>query len=141
MPYRPTLLSPAAHPYFREYLTIEEQEEVLVHLGPQGICDLLVACFGRGDKVWDELCIRALTESIRKGAFEFVRNSLADDLKLHFNARFRAACEEDWYERRGRVPSWLGGSFFRCSDLTTAQRLASWRPRGSLRVSSEREHS
>ncbi|GAQ93094.1 hypothetical protein KFL_012940015 [Klebsormidium nitens] len=49
-PKRPSLFLPAAHPSFRTCLSEEEQEEVLVHLGPQGVCDVLVACFGRGDK-------------------------------------------------------------------------------------------
>ena len=138
-PKRPALFLPAAHPSFRTYLSIEEQEEVLVHLGPQGVCDVLVACFGRGDKVWDELCVRALTESLRRGSFAVVRDGLADDLRLHLDAEFRNAFEEEqlWDVRRGLVPSLLG-DFFHCSE-TTAERLAVWRQTGSFRVSAERE--
>lgn len=112
----------------------------MVHLGPQGICDVLVACFGQEDKAWDELCVRAWIESLRRGAFTFVRRSLEDDLDLHLSARVRAEFEESWDDRRGSVPSLLGGGFFRLSE-TTEERLALWRQAGSSREAVEREHA
>jgi hypothetical protein len=49
----------------RSHLPPELQQEVLVQLGPQGICEVMVACFGR-DKAWDDICVRALEESVRR---------------------------------------------------------------------------
>jgi hypothetical protein len=58
--YRPHLSST-----FRSHLPPELQQEVLVQLGPQAICDVIVACFGR-DKDWDDICVRALEKSVKR---------------------------------------------------------------------------
>jgi hypothetical protein len=50
--YRPQLSS-----IFRSHLPPELQQEVLVQSGPQSICEVIVACFGR-DKAWvSRLCL------------------------------------------------------------------------------------
>jgi hypothetical protein len=73
--YRPQLSAT-----FRSYLPPELQQEVLVQLGPQSICEVIVACFGR-DKTWDDICVRALEESVRRWVLAFVREALEDDWK------------------------------------------------------------
>jgi hypothetical protein len=63
--YRPPFVSPSDPDHYRPQLSAtirshfppELQQEVLVQLGPQGICEVIVACFDR-DKAWDDICVR-----------------------------------------------------------------------------------
>jgi hypothetical protein len=72
--YRPQLSA-----IIRFHLPSELQKEVLVQLGPQSICEVIVACFGR-DKVWDDICVRALEESVKRWVLAFVREAFKDDV-------------------------------------------------------------
>jgi hypothetical protein len=97
--YRPQLSST-----FRSHLPPELQQEVLVQLGPQAICDVIVACFGR-DKDWDDICVRALEESVKRWVLVFVREALEDDWK-------EARTPDDnfcWKDERQSVVSPLWG--------------------------------
>ena len=105
-PSDPEGLHPRVHPSFRLHLSEDLQLETLVHLGPQAICDVIVACYGRGDKAWDGLCVKALEESVERGVFAFVREALADDLKLHFSEE---ATSEYWDNEREDIVSALWG--------------------------------
>lgn len=118
-PSDPEVLLPKVHPSFRSHLPPELQCKVLEQLGPQAICDVLVSCFGRGDKAWDRLCVQALENSVRKKAFAFVKEGLADDLELLFSAEAR---EYYWDELREGIVSPLWGFPWLTGDLYGRQR-------------------
>jgi hypothetical protein len=54
-----------------------------VQAGPQPICEIIVACYGR-DKEWDDICVRVLKEFVKRWVLDFVQKVL----------------EEDWIEAR-----------------------------------------
>jgi hypothetical protein len=41
---------------------------------------VILACFGR-DKDWDDICVRALEESVKRWVLAFVQEALEDDWK------------------------------------------------------------
>ncbi|GAQ90442.1 hypothetical protein KFL_006390070 [Klebsormidium nitens] len=133
-PSDPEVYLPSVSPSFRYILSPELQGKVLEHLGPQAICDVIAACFGRGDKELDSLCVSALESSVRKGVFAFVREALADDLDLFFSAKAR---EEYWEEQRVGIVSPLWGFPWVTGDLYGRQ--VAWRSAGFLRAHRDKE--
>jgi hypothetical protein len=85
--YRPQLSST-----FHSHLPSELQEAVLVQAGPQPICKIIVACYGR-DKEWNDICVRALKESVKRWVLDFVREALEDDWKEAKNPS-----DNSWWE-------------------------------------------
>jgi hypothetical protein len=120
--YRPQLSAT-----FRSYLPPELQQKVLVQLGPQSICEVIVACFGR-DKAWDDICVRALEESVRRWVLAFERETLEDDWK---EAR---APDDDfcWEDERQAVASPLWS--FACVLGDLFGHAFFWRRAGFFRV-------
>ena len=128
---------PEAHlfsvsPSVRTVLSSELQGKVLEHLGPQPICDVIVSCFGRGDREFDSLCITALERSVSKGVFAFVREALADDLDLFLSASAR---ERYWDPVREDIVSSLWG--FPGAPGDYFGRQGDWRSAGFLRAGNE----
>jgi hypothetical protein len=50
-----------------------------VQAGPQSICKVIVACYGR-DKEWDDICVTALKVSVKRWVLDFVQKVLEEDL-------------------------------------------------------------
>jgi hypothetical protein len=133
--YRPPFASPSdpdryrsqLSSTFRSHLPPELQQEVLVQLGPHGICEVIVACFG-SDKAWDDICVRALEESVRRWVLAFVREALEDDWK-------EARAPDDnfcWEDERESVVSPLWGFASPPGDLL--EHAARWRYAGFLKA-------
>jgi hypothetical protein len=123
--YRPQLSST-----FRSHLPPELQQDVLVHSGPQPICEVIVVCFGR-DKAWDDICVRALEESVKRWVLAFVREALEDDWK-----QARTPDDDFWWENeRQSAASPLWGFPRVLGDLFG--HLCLWRQTGFLRANDE----
>jgi hypothetical protein len=118
--YRPQLSA-----IIRSHLPPELQQEVLVQLGPQGICEVIVACFGR-DKVWDDICVRALEECVRRWVLAFVQEAMEDDWK-----QARAPDDDFWWRARGRALSIRSRALLALRVICSGTQLA-----GSTRGSS-----
>jgi hypothetical protein len=136
--YRPPFVSPSDPDRYRPQLSAtirshlppELQQEVLVRLGPQGICEVIVACFGR-DKAWDDICVRALEESVRRWVLAFVREALEDDWK-----QARAPDDDFWWEgEKQSIVNPLWGFASPPGDLFG--HAAGWLHAGFLRVKDE----
>jgi hypothetical protein len=89
-----------------------------------------VACFER-DKAWDDICVRALEEFVRRWVLAFVREALEDDWK-EAGAPSDDFCWED--ERQG-VVSPLWGFAYVLGDLF--RHVHHWRQAGFLRAKDE----
>jgi hypothetical protein len=123
--YRPQLSS-----NFRSHLPLELQQEVLVQSGPQTICEVIVACFGR-DKACDDICVKALEESVKRWVLTFVREALEDDWK-----QARTPDDDFWWENeRQSIVSPLWGFPRVPGDLFG--HLCLWRQTGFLRAKDE----
>jgi hypothetical protein len=77
-PSNPDCYRPQLNSTFRSRLSPECQQKILVRAGPQSICEVIVACYGR-DKEWDDICVRALKESVERGVLNFMRKVLEED--------------------------------------------------------------
>jgi hypothetical protein len=91
-----------------------------------------VACFGR-NKEWDDICVRALEESVKRWVLVSVREALEDDWK-----EARNPSDDFWWEGdRQSVISPLGGFPKVWGDLFGHRCL--WQQAGFLRAMDE-EH-
>jgi hypothetical protein len=91
---------------------------------------VIVACFGR-DKDWDDICVRALEESIKRWILVFVQEAIEDDWK-------EARDPDDdfcWEDERQSVVSPLWGFSRVPGDLFG--HVSSWRSAGFLRAKDE----
>jgi hypothetical protein len=128
--YRPQLSAT-----IRSHLPPELQQEVLAQLGPQSICEVIVACFGRcRDKAWDDICVRALEESVKRWVLVFVQEALKDDVK---QARTPHPVDQFcWEDVRENVPSPLWGFAGVPEDLFA--HVFYWRRAGFFRAKDEK---
>ena len=69
-------------PHLWSLLPEELQQQVLEKLGVQGICEVIAACYGRGNRAFDQLCLGALKAAIRKGLAALVKGALDEDFRL-----------------------------------------------------------
>jgi hypothetical protein len=129
-PSDPDCYRPQLSATIRSHLSSELEQEVLVQLGPQSICEVTVACFGR-DKAWDDICVRALEESVKRWVLAFVREALKDDVK---QARTPDPVDR-WEDVRKNVPSPLWGFAGVPEDLFG--HVFYWRRAGFFRVKDE----
>jgi hypothetical protein len=131
-PSDPDRYCPQLSATIRSHLPSELQQEVLVHLGLQAICEVIVACFGR-DKTWGEICVRALEESVKRWVLAFVREAIKDDWK---QARTPDLVDQFcWEDVRENVPSPLWGFAGVPEDLFG--HTFAWRNAGFFRVKDE----
>jgi hypothetical protein len=89
-----------------------------------------VACFGR-DRAWDDICVRALGEFVKRWVLAFVREALEDDWK-----QARTPDDDFWWENeRQSTASPLWGFPRAPGDLFG--HLCLWRHAGFLRAKEE----
>ena len=143
--------APKLCPHFWSLLPEELQQQVLEKLGVQGICEVIAACYGRGNKAFDELSLEALKAAIRKGLAALVKEALDED--------FRLACHlppdhAQWPcgptlpvclfsgfpspigDPLGRLHAWRFAGTVRASDKTSS----AWRQSQELKKSEEAKY-
>lgn len=130
-PSDPDRYLPSFSPSLWSLFTPELKGEMLVRLGPQAVCDVIAACFGRGDTKFDKLCVWALEKSVARGVFG---EALTDDFNLFWSAKAR---EDYWEKQREGVVSSLWGFPGVPGDLYQRQEL--WNRAGFLRAYAEQK--